>query len=72
MCFRNNPDDVKSWKEFQHPLAGEKTGSDCIVDFDGSDDPYQPRNWSRSKKVVTTAVYGLITMTATWTTSMYF
>ncbi|KAB8228868.1 uncharacterized protein BDW43DRAFT_289915 [Aspergillus alliaceus] len=54
-----------------HLPGGSATGPECIVDFDSPDDPYRPRNWPRKKKLITTALYGLITMTATWTTSIY-
>ncbi|KAI1494726.1 polyamine transporter 1 [Biscogniauxia mediterranea] len=56
---------------FTHPLAREKTSEDCIVDFDGPDDPYRPLNWPTHKKVITTLLYGLVTMTATWASSSY-
>lgn len=56
---------------FSHPLAREKTTQDQIVDFEGPDDPYHPLNWSMHKKVSTTALYGLVTMTATWASSAY-
>ncbi|KAI1386722.1 polyamine transporter 1 [Hypoxylon trugodes] len=56
---------------FNHPLAREKTGHEYLVDFDGPDDPYRPVNWPRHKKVVTTLLYGLVTMTATWASSSY-
>ncbi|KAJ5950535.1 major facilitator superfamily domain-containing protein [Penicillium vulpinum] len=56
---------------FDHPQSNFVTGSECIVGFDGPSDPYQPRNWPSRKKLLTTALYGLITMTATWTTSIY-
>ncbi|KAI1460338.1 polyamine transporter 1 [Annulohypoxylon moriforme] len=56
---------------FSHPLAKVKTGQDCLVDFDGPDDPYRPVNWPRNKKVSTTLLYGLVTMTATWASSSY-
>jgi MFS family permease len=42
-----------------------------IVDFDGPDDIYRPLNWPTHKKVVTTMLYGLVTMTATWASSAY-
>lgn len=48
-----------------------KTTDAEIVDFDGDDDPYRPLNWPFRKKVVTTVLYGLITMGATWATSVY-
>jgi hypothetical protein len=41
------------------------------VDFDGEDDPYRPLNWPFRKKVVTTMLYGLTTMGATWSSSVY-
>ncbi|KAI4861027.1 polyamine transporter 1 [Hypoxylon rubiginosum] len=56
---------------FTHPLARQKTTAECLVDFDGPDDPYRPLNWPRQKKVITTLLYGLVTMTATWASSSY-
>lgn len=56
---------------FSHPLAKVKTGQECLVDFDGPDDPYRPVNWPRHKKVLTTLLYGLVTMSATWASSSY-
>lgn len=56
---------------FQHPLAAQPTSEDVIVDFDGPNDPYRPINWPTHKKVLTTALYGLITMTASWASSSY-
>ncbi|TVY85148.1 Efflux pump bik6 [Lachnellula suecica] len=56
---------------FSHPLAHVKTSEAEIVDFDGEDDPYRPINWPFRKKVVTTLLYGLTTMGATWSTSVY-
>ncbi|KAL7904626.1 major facilitator superfamily domain-containing protein [Trichoderma velutinum] len=57
--------------QFTHPLAHIPTTEDEIVDFDGPDDPYHPLNWPTHKKVLTTALYGLVTMTATWASSAY-
>ncbi|KAK8081196.1 hypothetical protein PG997_009014 [Apiospora hydei] len=56
---------------FTHPLAHQKTTTDQLVDFDGPADPYHPLNWSTHKKVSTTLLYGLVTMTATWASSSY-
>jgi MFS transporter, DHA1 family, multidrug resistance protein len=56
---------------FRHPLAHQPTAEDVIVDFEGPDDPYRPINWPTKKKVVTTLLYGFITMTATWASSAY-
>jgi hypothetical protein len=56
---------------FSHPLAHVKTTEAEIVDFDGDDDPYHPKNWPFRKKVITTLLYGLTTMGATWASSVY-
>lgn len=56
---------------FTHPLSHVKTTEAEIVDFDGPDDPYHPLNWPFRKKVVTTLLYGLTTMGATWASSVY-
>ncbi|KAK4941599.1 hypothetical protein LTR10_018476 [Elasticomyces elasticus] len=57
--------------DFSHPLEHQKTTIDDLVDFDGPEDPYRPLNWSMKKKVMTTALYGFTTMTATWASSAY-
>lgn len=57
--------------QFTHPLAHVKTTEDQIVDFDGPDDPYRPMNWPMKKKVLTTVLYGFVTMSATWASSSY-
>ena len=56
---------------FTHPLEHQKTTVEDLVDFDGLDDPYRPLNWAMKKKVITTALYGFTTMTATWASSAY-
>lgn len=56
---------------FSHPLENRRTTVDELVDFDGPDDPYRPLNWAMKKKVMTTALYGFTTMTATWASSAY-
>jgi len=56
---------------FSHPLAHQPTAPDVLVDFDGDDDPYRPMNWPTKKKVNTTLMYGLTTMSATWASSSY-
>lgn len=48
--------------KFTHPLSHTRTSPDVLVDFDGPDDPYHPRNWGFKKKCVTTVLYGLTTM----------
>lgn len=58
-------------REFTHPLAHIQTTEADLVDFDGPDDPYRPINWPTKKKVVTTLLYGLTTMSATWASSSY-
>ncbi|KAK5955274.1 hypothetical protein OHC33_003956 [Knufia fluminis] len=57
--------------DFSHPLAHAKTTDIALVDFDGPDDPYKPMNWPTKKKITTTLLYGLVTMTATWASSCY-
>ncbi|PNY22478.1 MFS-type transporter [Tolypocladium capitatum] len=61
----------RSVPRFTHPLAHISTTADELVDFDGKDDPYHPINWPTHKKVTTTTLYGLVTMTATWASSAY-
>ena len=56
---------------FTHPLTHIPTAASSLVDFDGPDDPYKPLNWPLPKKVVTTLLYGLVTMSATWASSCY-
>lgn len=56
---------------FTHPLAHQQTAADVLVDFDGPDDPYRPINWPTKKKILTTLMYGMTTMTATWASSAY-
>lgn len=56
---------------FTHPLSHIQTSNAELVDFDGPDDPYRPMNWPTHKKVVTTLLYGLVTMSATWASSAY-
>ncbi len=56
---------------FSHPLAHQPTGPSQLVDFDGPDDVYRPMNWPTHKKVVTTMIYGMVTMTATWASAAY-
>ncbi|MCJ1409724.1 hypothetical protein MMC19_003807 [Ptychographa xylographoides] len=56
---------------FTHPMSHAKTSEDVLVDFEGPDDPYRPLNWPFRKKVVTTLLYGLTTMGATFASSVY-
>ena len=56
--------------QWSYPLSNVKTGLDCLVDFDGKDDPYRPVNWPFRKKVITTLLYGSTTMGSTWATSV--
>ncbi|KAI1470869.1 polyamine transporter 1 [Daldinia caldariorum] len=56
---------------FHHQRAKDKTGEESLVDFDGPDDPYRPVNWPRRKKLLTTLLYALVTMSATWASASY-
>ncbi|KAJ8071541.1 hypothetical protein OCU04_001855 [Sclerotinia nivalis] len=58
-------------QKFTHPNSHLKTTEAEFVDFDGPDDPYRPLNWPFRKKLITTLVYGLFTMTSTWASSVY-
>ncbi|KUI72789.1 hypothetical protein VM1G_08644 [Cytospora mali] len=58
-------------REFTHPLVHQRTTEAEIVDFDGPDDPYRPINWPTKKKVMTTSLYALVTMSATWASAAY-
>lgn len=53
-----------------HPLFDQKTDASVLVIFDGQDDPYQPRNWSPSKKMITIAMYASTSMGSALTSSM--
>ena len=57
--------------DFTHPLSHVQTSPSNIVDFDGKDDPYHPLNWTLRRKSLTTLLYGLMTMSATWASSSY-
>jgi hypothetical protein len=56
---------------FSHPREHFRTGPEHIVDFDGPRDPYYPLNWSVRRKVLTTMLYGFVTMTATWASASF-
>lgn len=60
----------RSQPQFTHPLIWQKTSEEQIVDFDGPDDSYRPSNWPSRKKVITTLLYGLTTMGATWSSAV--
>jgi len=66
--IRSRPPDIY---RFTHPLFHVRTTKKELVDFEGPDDPYHPMNWPLKKKVVTTLLYGLVTMSATWASSCY-
>lgn len=57
--------------QFTHPLSHQRTTPAELVDFEGPNDPYRPINWPTHKKVSTTLLYGLVTMTASWASSSY-
>ena len=56
---------------FSHPLEHAKTTVDDLVDFDGPNDPYHPVNWPMKKKIITTFLYGMTTMAASWASATY-
>ncbi|CAO1635613.1 unnamed protein product [Sympodiomycopsis kandeliae] len=58
-------------RTFGHPLEHVKTGQDCLVEFEGPDDPYKPVNWPAHKKWTAVALYGLTTATVTLDSSIF-
>lgn len=56
---------------FWHPLVNDASSPDTVVEFDGPDDPYNPLNWSMSRKVATTVLYGLSTCWITFASAVY-
>lgn len=59
--------------EFTIPegVTHEKTPDAYFVNFDGPDDPYRPMNWPLKKKMITTLLYGMTTMTATFASAVF-
>lgn len=47
------------------------TGPDVIVNFEDEKDPYNPLNWPFKKKVITTILYGLTTLGASFASAVY-
>lgn len=70
-AFRTRSITADSRSGFTHPLTHTKTGPENLVHFDGKDDPYNPKNWSTKKKIITTALYGFTTMGSTIASSIY-
>lgn len=61
----------QSWAAgFTHAQSHVKTTKDFIVDFEGPEDPYHPRNWPFRKKVITTLLYSFTTAGITLASSM--
>jgi hypothetical protein len=57
-------------EQTSHPLFHQRTDASVLVVFGGQDDLYQPRNWSRGKKIITIALYALTSMGSALTSSM--
>lgn len=53
------------------PPAPQPDQEANIVDFAGPDDPYHPLNWPLKKKLVTTALYSLTTMSTPFASAVY-
>ncbi|KAL9118671.1 MAG: hypothetical protein Q9187_004784 [Circinaria calcarea] len=49
----------------------EDPTSSLIVDFDGSEDPYNPINWPLSKKLATSVLYSLTSWGSGWASAAY-
>lgn len=58
-------------KQQQRKSFDDTSSNSIIVKFDGLDDHYNARNWSKSKKGLLTILYGLTTMGATWSSAIY-
>ena len=58
-------------RPFSHPLSHKETTVEELVDFEGPDDPYRPVNWPLKKKLITTVLYGVLTMTSTWASASF-
>lgn len=56
---------------FWHPLVNDASSPDTIVGFDGPEDLYNPLNWSVSRKIFTTFLYGLTTCWITFSSAVY-
>ena len=56
---------------FTHPHGSERSSPECLVDFEGPDDPYRPLNWPFRKKALTTVLYGLTAMCGTFASSVF-
>ncbi|KAJ5092024.1 hypothetical protein NUU61_006894 [Penicillium alfredii] len=68
----HDSDDVE--KGPAEPDNGEQTDNTCdpnIVDFDGPDDPENPLNWTKKKKVTATVSIALITLLTPLGSSMF-
>jgi hypothetical protein len=63
--------DPRDDREFTHRLERQVTGPDCIVEFDGLDDPYRAINWAPRKKWVAVALFGITTGTVTFDSSVF-
>ncbi|KAJ5095234.1 MFS multidrug transporter [Penicillium argentinense] len=63
--------DMSKPKIHAHQLEHLRTDNEHLVQFYGLDDPYKPLNWSFTKKIITTLLYGLITMGSAWASSAY-
>ncbi|KAK7424210.1 hypothetical protein QQZ08_008698 [Neonectria magnoliae] len=55
-------------KPFPPPLPEQE---EYVVEFDGPDDPMHSQNWPLRKKLLTAAVLGYTTMTASFTSSIF-
>lgn len=55
----------------QVPVAPARGPGDDLVDFDGPDDPDNPKNWSKGKKWAITASMGGMTFVVTFASSIY-
>lgn len=65
------PQSEKGQKQLAHPMLQQATGPECLVDFDGPNDPYKPWNWPLRKKAYMTALWALTTCWITFASAVY-
>ncbi|WWC85578.1 uncharacterized protein L201_000442 [Kwoniella dendrophila CBS 6074] len=64
--------DVERGQAMSANLKGNKSEKDDnIVSWNGDDDPDNPQNWPKNKKIAMTLLYGATTMCATFASSIF-
>ena len=66
-----NGGDVEKQSQNQQPETTEEPKDPNLVEFDGPDDPGNPRNWTQKRRWIITAVSGLMTFVVTFSSSIF-